>query len=215
MAGARAGTAGLMGAGRHWRDGARPVDLFDAKADALAILAALGLDAAKIQASRDAPDWYHPGRSGVLRLGPKMVLAHFGELHPRVLEALDLAPPVVAFELFLDALPPARRKATRARPALEASDLQPVRRDFAFLLDADTPAGDVIRAARGADKALIADVQVFDLFEGEALGEGRKSLAIEVTIQPREKTLTDAEIDAIAARIVRAVEKSTGGALRA
>ncbi|HXK54254.1 MAG TPA: phenylalanine--tRNA ligase subunit beta, partial [Hyphomicrobiales bacterium] len=156
----------------------------------------------------------HPGRSGSLQLGPKMVLAHFGEIHPLALEALDAEGPMVGFEVFLDAIPAQRAASAKSRPALEISGLQPVRRDFAFLLDDAVKAADVIRAARGADKAMIAEVSVFDLFAGKALGEGKKSLAIEVTLQPREKTLTDEEIDAVAKRIVAAVEKATGGSLR-
>jgi phenylalanyl-tRNA synthetase beta chain len=137
----------------------------------------------------------------------------FGEFHPDLLAKLGADAPLAGFELYLDALPPAKRKGT-ARPALDASDLQPVRRDFAFLLDRDVEAGDVVRAAAGADRALIADIGVFDVFTGQGVPEGKKSLAIEVTLQPRDKTLTDAEIEAVAAKIVAAVQKATGGELR-
>jgi phenylalanyl-tRNA synthetase beta chain len=211
--GVRAGAAALAGAGRHWSGAAPEAGAFDAKADAVALLSELGFDASKAQVMRDAPAWFHPGRSGTLRLGPKTVLAHFGELHPEALARFDLTGPVAAFEVFLDALPPSRRKDAR-RPALQAADLLPVRRDFAFVLDTKVAAGDVVRAALGADKKLIAAVNVFDLFEGSSLGEGKKSLALEVTLQPTEKTLTDEEIDAVAAKVIAAVGKATGGEIR-
>jgi len=212
--GVRSGTAKVGGGGRHWDGAAKDVDLFDAKADVFALLSALGLDPAKAQVTRDAPHWYHPGRSGTLRLGPKTVLAHFGELHPATLKALDLAAPVIAFEVFLDALP-AQKAKSRAKPRLEANDLLPVRRDFAFVLDRNVAAGDVVRAAAGADKALIRDVAVFDVFEGGALEkEGKKSLAIEVTLQPTSETLTDKDIEAVAQKVAAAVKKATGGEIR-
>ena len=213
-AGVRAGTAKLGGSGRHWDGAAKDVDVFDAKADAVAVLAALGVDAAKAQVTRDAPAWYHPGRSGTLRLGPKTILAHFGEVHPAALKALDVAAPVAAFEVFLDALP-AQKAKSRAKPRLEAADLLPVRRDFAFVLDRDVAAGDVVRAAAGADKTLISDVQVFDVFEGGALAEeGKKSLAVEVTLQPTSETLTDKDIEAVAQKVAAAVKAATGGEIR-
>lgn len=213
-AGVRAGTAGASGGGRHWDGKAQEVTVFDAKADAVAVLAALGIDASKAQITRDAPAWYHPGRSGTLRLGPKTVLAYFGELHPRTLVALDVAGPVVGFEVFLDALPPEKRK-SRAKAALAQSDLLPVRRDFAFVLDRGVAAGDVVRAALGADKALISAVSVFDVFEGGALAaEGKKSVGIEVTLQPASETLTDKDIEAISQKIVADVKKATGGEIR-
>jgi phenylalanyl-tRNA synthetase beta chain len=213
-AGVRAGTAGLGGSGRHWDGAAHDVDLFDAKADALAVLASLGFDHSKAQITRDAPAWYHPGRSGTLRLGPKTILAYFGEMHPATLKALDVPAPVAAFEVFLDALP-VQKARSRAKPRLEAADLQPVRRDFAFVLDRDVSAGDVVRAAAGADKALIREVAVFDVFEGGALAdEGKKSLAIEVTLQPTAETLTDKDIEAVVQKVAAAVKSATGGEIR-
>ncbi|HEY5830035.1 MAG TPA: phenylalanine--tRNA ligase subunit beta, partial [Hyphomicrobiaceae bacterium] len=209
----RAGASVLTGSGRHWAGSAPGASLYDAKADVAGLLAALGFDASKAQTTREAPAWFHPGRSGALKLGPKITLAHFGELHPETLRALDVAGPVAAFEVFIEALPPTRRKGL-ARAPLAAVDLLPVRRDFAFVLDAKVAAGDVMRAALSADKKLIAGVSVFDVFEGESLGAGKKSLALEVTLQPTEKTLTDAEIEAIAGRIVAAVTKATGGEIR-
>lgn len=212
--GIRRGTARPLGAGRHWQGKAGSVEAMDAKEDAVALLSALGAPIQSFQISADAPSWYHPGRSGVIRLGPKNVIGYFGELHPRVLDAMDVAGPVVGFEIFSDAVPEPKRKATRAKPPLALSDLQPLRRDFAFVVDEKVSADQLIRAARGADKKLIADISLFDLFEGGALGEGRKSLAIEVTLQPVEKTLTDEEIEAVSKAIVAAVEKATGGTLR-
>ncbi|MCT8970837.1 phenylalanine--tRNA ligase subunit beta [Microbaculum marinisediminis] len=214
VAGVRRGTAKAGGAGRHWSGAAEPVDVFDAKADAMAALAALGAPVATAQVQPGGGDWYHPGRSGLITLGPKTVLARFGELHPRTLSALDADGPMVAFEILLDAIPVPKAKPTKARPALDASDLMPVRRDFAFVVDSDVKAGAIVRAARGADKALITGVSVFDVFTGASLGEGRKSVAIEVTLQPRDKTLTDEEIDSVGKAIVAAVEKATGATLR-
>lgn len=211
-AGVRAGTARLPGSGRHWSGAGEAVDLFDAKADVLGVLDALGYGA-NAQTARGAPGWYHPGKSGVLQLGPKNILAHFGEVHPAILEQLNADGPLCAFEIFLDALPEPKR-ATRTRPALDVTDLQMVRRDFAFLVDEATAAGDVLRAAKGAEKALITDVTLFDVFTGKGVAEGKKSLAIEVTLAPRDKTLTDEEIEAVAGKVVAAVTKATGGELR-
>ncbi|GIL02205.1 MAG: phenylalanine--tRNA ligase beta subunit [Alphaproteobacteria bacterium] len=213
--GVRRATARPAGAGRHWQGAAGPVEAFDAKADALSVLAACGLDAARVQVAAEAPHWYHPGRSGAIRLGPQTVLAHFGELHPATLEALDASGPLVGFEVFLDAIPEPRARPTRTKPRLQVSPYQAVTRDFAFVLDRDADAASLVRAAAGADRRLIAGVTVFDVFEGAALGPGRKSVAIEVTLQPTERTLTEAEIEAVSARIVDSVRKSTGGVLRA
>jgi phenylalanyl-tRNA synthetase beta chain len=212
--GLRVGIARHDGGGRHWRSAGQSVDAFDAKADALAVLDALGAPLDKLQTTRTAPGWYHPGRSGTLQLGPKMVLAHFGELHPAILDALDIKGPAVAFELDLDALPAPKSKATRAKPALEMPDLMPVRRDFAFIVGKDAAADALVRAARGAEKALISDVTVFDIFEGDSIGADKVSVAIEVTLQPRDKTLTDADIEAVAEKVVAQVKKATGGTLR-
>ena len=208
-AGLRTGETGP----RHWAARPRPVDLFDAKADALALLAALGAPVENLLTTADAPAWFHPGRSGVLRLGSS-VLAAFGELHPRVLAALDVKGPAVGFEADIDRIPQPRAKAGPARSLLKASPFHPIERDFAFVVAADTPAEKLVRAAKGADKALIASVSVFDQFAGAALGEGRKSIAISVVLQPADRTLTEAEIEAVAAKIVAAVNKATGGTLR-
>ncbi len=198
---------------RHWRAQPRPVDVFDAKADALAVLADIGAPTAGLQTVAEAPSWYHPGRAGTLRLGPR-VLARFGEIHPRILRRFELRGPAAAFEIFLDRVPEPRTREGKMRPPLDAPPFQPVTRDFAFTVDADVPAERILRAARGADKELIAEVGVFDVYTGPGLGENRKSVAIWVTLQPRERTLTDAEIEAVAERIVASVEKQTGGILR-
>ena len=212
-AGVRFGRSALAGSGRDWSVEAPPADVFAAKADAVAALAAIGIDQSSLSVTREAPAWFHPGRSGALKLGPKVTLGVFGELHPDVLTKLGVDAPLAGFELYLDAIPAAKRKSL-TKPALDASDLQAVKRDFAFLLDADVAAAEVLRAAQGADRALITNVGVFDVFTGQGVPQGKKSLAIEVTLQPREKTLTDAEIEAVAAKIVAAVTKATGGELR-
>jgi phenylalanyl-tRNA synthetase beta chain len=206
-AGLRSGRAGP----RQWHAPPRPVDPFDAKADALAALAAARVPADNIQAGADPPPWYHPGRAGTLRLGPRL-LGAFGELHPAVLEALDLRGPAVAFEVFLDAVPEPR--AGRGRPPLDLSVFQPIERDFAFIMDRAVAAETLLRAARGVDRRLVSDIRLFDVYEGAGLPQGKKSLAITVVLQPREKTLTDAEIEGFSSRLVAAVEKATGGTLR-
>jgi phenylalanyl-tRNA synthetase beta chain len=211
--GVRAGAAQLTGLGRHWLAASSQANVFDVKADIIAVFAALGFDASRAQLTRDAPYWFHPGRSGTLRLGPKIVLAQFGEIHPETLSVLDVAAPAAAFELFLESVPIERKK-VRARPPLHASDLLPVRRDFAFVVDQNVAAGDVIRAALGADKALISSVDVFDVFQDASLGQGKKSIAIEVTLQPNTKTLTDAQIEAVARKVVAEVKRATGGEIR-
>jgi phenylalanyl-tRNA synthetase beta chain len=160
------------------------------------------------------PAWLHPGRSGTIQIGPQNVLGYFGELHPRALEALRAQGPVVGFEVILERIPAPKAKATRAKPVLELSPLQPVERDFAFVVDRSVKAGDIVRAAQSADKKLVEAVSVFDVYEGQGIEAGKKSIAIAVTLQPREKTMTEQEIDAVAAKIVAEVTKRTGGALR-
>jgi phenylalanyl-tRNA synthetase beta chain len=211
--GVRHGFASSEGTGRNW-SGSAAADAFDAKADAFAVLAAAGAPVQALQIVPGGPAWLHPGRSGTIQMGPQNVLGHFGELHPRALEALGADGPMIAFEVILDRIPEAKRKPTRAKPALELSAFQPVSRDFAFIVDRNVKAGDIVRAAQSADKKLITDVTVFDVYEGKGVDDGKKSIAIAVTIQPREKTLTDQEIDAVAGKIVAEVTKKTGGALR-
>jgi phenylalanyl-tRNA synthetase beta chain len=196
---------------RDWRESVAEADLYDAKADALAALAAAGAPLGNIQVSADPPPWYHPGRAGRLRLGATE-LGHFGEIHPDVLEAFDAKGPVAAFEVFLDAVPAPRTG--RARPPLRLSVFQHVERDFAFVVDRDLPAETLLRAARGVDRRLVSEVRLFDVYEGTGLPDGKKSLAIAVTLQPQDATLTDAEIEGFSKRLVAAVEKATGGTLR-
>jgi phenylalanyl-tRNA synthetase beta chain len=158
--------------------------------------------------------WLHPGRSGTIQIGPQNVLGYFGELHPRTLEALGADGPLVGFEVILDGIPDAKQKPTRAKPVLEIFPFQPVSRDFAFIVDRTVKAGDIVRAAQGVDKKLITAVTVFDVYEGKGIDEAKKSVAIAVTMQPREKTMTDQEIEAVAAKIVTEVNNKTGGVLR-
>jgi len=208
-AGLRAGRTGP----RHWAAAPRAVDLFDVKADAIGALRAAGAPVANLQVTADAPGWYHPGRSGTLRLG-KNVLAWFGEVHPRILRALDAKAPMAAFELFLDRVPQPRAKDGKKRPLLRPSPYPAVARDFAFVVAADVPAEKLVRAAQGADKALVRGVSVFDLYAGKGIGEGMKSLALSVTLQSPDRTLTDSDIEAAAEKIVANVAKQTGGTLR-
>jgi phenylalanyl-tRNA synthetase beta chain len=212
-AGVRRGFATSQGLGRHW-SGARAADAFDAKADALAVLAEAGAPMQALQIVPGGPAWLHPGRSGTIQIGPQNVLGYFGELHPRTLEALRADGPLMAFEVVLDRIPQGKQRPTRAKPLLELPPFQPVSRDFAFIVDRRIRAGDIVRAAHGVDKKLIADVTVFDVYEGKGIDEDKKSVAIAVTLQPREKTMTDEEIDAVATRIVAEVTKKTGGTLR-
>jgi phenylalanyl-tRNA synthetase beta chain len=211
--GIRHGFASSRGIGRHWT-GSTTADVFDAKADALAVLAAAGAPMQALQIAPGGAGWLHPGRSGTIQIGPQNVLGYFGELHPRALEALRADGPLMAFEVVLDRIPQAKPKPTRAKPVLELSPFQPVSRDFAFIVDRSVRAGDIVRAAQGADRKLITGLTVFDVYEGKGIDEGKKSIAIAVTIQPREKTLTDQEIDAVAAKIVAEVNRKTGGTLR-
>ena len=215
--GIRGGFASSQGLGRNW-SGSAQSNVFDVKADALAVLAAAG---APVQALQIAPGggdrfpaWLHPGRAAAIQMGPQNVLGHFGELHPRALEQLGADGPLMAFEVILDRIPEGKAKATRAKPPLDLPAFHPVERDFAFIVARDVRAADLVRAAQAADKKLITGVTVFDVYEGKGIDPDKKSIAIAVTIQPREKTLTDQEIDAIAAKIVADVMKKTGGALR-
>ncbi|NNH30869.1 phenylalanine--tRNA ligase subunit beta, partial [Rhizobium sp. SEMIA 4085] len=216
--GIRRGTASLTGAGRMWsnnlKGGGKPVDVFDAKADALAVIEACGLPMGNIQIEQGGPEWYHPGRSGTIKMGPKVVLGYFGEFHPSTLEALDVSGALCGFEVYIDAMPEPKKKATRTKPALELSPFQAVKRDFAFVVDKTVEAGTIIKAASGADRKLVTGVNVFDIFEGGSLGEGKKSVAIEVQIQPVERTLTDEDFEALTQKIVASVTKFTGGVLR-
>ena len=212
--GLRRGLAKPAGSGRHWSDKAGPVDVFDAKADAIAVLAAAGAPMQALQVVPGGPAWFHPGRSGTIQIGPQKVLGHFGELHPRAIAGLKAEGPLVAFEVILEKVPDPKVRPTRAKPLLDLSPFQPVERDFAFVVDNTVKAADIVRAAQNVDKKLVSNVVVFDVYEGKGIDPGKKSIAIAVTIQPRDKTMTDAEIEALAGKIVAEVTKRTGGALR-
>jgi len=196
---------------RHWA-GAETVDVFTVKRDCLAVLEAVGAPVSALQSVLAETSWLHPGRGGALKIGPKLV-AVFGELHPKTLVALDVSGPALAFEIDLDAIPSPRAKG-RARPVFEKRDLMPLSRDFAFVVDEGKAAADLVSAALRADKTLITDVTLFDVYRGPGVPEGKKSLAIEVTLQPTDKTLTDAEIEAVSAKVIAAANKAVGGVLR-
>lgn len=199
---------------RHWASdqNERGVDAYDAKADALAVLAACGAPAGNAQISRDAPGYYHPGRSGVLRLG-KNIIAQFGEIHPAILEEMDIKTPMAGFEVFIENIPEARKKGT-AKKLLELSQFQPVSRDFAFVVKDEISAEDIIRASKSADKKLITDAEVFDVYTGKGIDKGHKSLALNITIQPTEATLSEEQLEEIMNNVIDAVSKKCDGVLR-
>jgi len=209
-AGIRAGAEGA----RHWAEDEtnRPVDLFDAKADALAVLEAGGVATANLQITTEAPGYYHPGRSGIMRQG-KNILAQFGEIHPAILEKLDLKQNISGFEVYLDNIPKARAKGT-ARKLLKLEPLQAVNRDFAFIVNANIKADDVAKSAFAADKKLIIAADIFDIYAGKGIEEGKKSVAINMTIQPKDKTLTDEDLEELSEKVIANVHKKTGGLLR-
>lgn len=198
---------------RHWAARAAGFDVYDAKAEALAVLEAAGAPVDRLQVTVDAPEWFHPGRSGTLRLDPRNPIAHFGELHPKVARALDIKGTVVAVEIYLDAIPQPKA-VKRARAKYAPSDLMPVSRDFAFVVKADVEAGKLVQAVRGADKQAITAVEVFDVFQGPGVEDGHKSIALAVTLQPGATSFTDADLEAISGKIVAAAGK-VGAVLRA
>jgi phenylalanyl-tRNA synthetase beta chain len=210
----RKGTATPRGEGRHWAGAALPASAYDAKADLMGLLASLGVATGGLQIVAGGTAAFHPGRSALLRFGPKTRVGAFGELHPRVLAALDVGGPIVGFEIILDELPPAKAKATKAKPRLDLPELMPLQRDFAFVVDRSVEAGDIVKAALGAERSLISDIVIFDVYVGQGVPEGKKSVGIAATIQPRDHTLTDAEIEVVAAKIVADVGKKTGATLR-
>ncbi len=211
--GVRRGLAKAETAGRSWH-GSTPADAFDAKADAIGLLAALGVPVGGLQIVPGGPAWFHPGRSATLQFGPKVVIGAFGEIHPKIAKALDVKGSPVAFEINLSALPPQKARPTKAKPKLALSDFQPVSRDFAFVVDQQVNAQDIVKAVIAAERQMVTAVDIFDLYEGAGVGEGKKSVAVGITLQPVEKTLTDVEIDTIAAKIVAEVSKKTGATLR-
>jgi len=199
---------------RHWA-GKGQVDALAVKADALAALDAMGAKVSNLQLSKPNGEYWHPGRSARLQMGPKNILADFGEIHPRTLKALGIEDRVVAFEIWPENIPaPKKKSASKAKAALTLSDFMPVHRDFAFVVAEDVEAGTILKAAKGADKQLISDVSLFDVYRGTGMEEGHKSLAIDVTLSPREATLTDKDIDAVSDKIIAQVMKA-GGRLRA
>jgi phenylalanyl-tRNA synthetase beta chain len=199
---------------RRW-DKAQAEDIFALKGDLLALLAELGAPSASLQVvEEDAGAWWRPGRHARIKLGARTVLADFGELHPRVLSALDVEAGVIAFEIYLEAIPEPKKKAAKTKPALKLSPFMPLTRDFAFVADRATPAGDLVRAVMAADRVLIAQARVFDVYEGPGVAEGKKSVAVEAVIQPTDHTLADKEIEALSGKIVASVAKATGAALR-
>jgi phenylalanyl-tRNA synthetase beta chain len=209
----RRGRAKADAEGRHWSGGGL-VDAFDAKRDAMTLLAALGVNANAIQVVPGGPPFLHPGRAATIKIGPKTVVGWFGQLHPSACEALDAEGPIVAFEITLDAIPAPKAKPTKTKPKLVRSDFMPVERDLAFVVGETVGAADIVKAAEGAERSLVAKVGVFDVYRGQGLPEGAKSIAIHVTLQPRERTLTEAEIDAAISRIVADVSRKTGATLR-
>lgn len=204
---------GAMG-DKHWSgaNAARAVDAYDAKADALLAIEAAGGPAGNLQVTRDAPSYYHPGRSGALRLGAN-IIATFGEIHPRILDEMKISSPVVGFEVFLENIPEPKKKGT-ALPLVELSPFQPISRDFAFLADASVDADSFVKAIKSVDRNLISTVEIFDIYAGKGIEPGKKSVAIAVTIQPRSATLTDAEIEGISKKIIDTVTQKTGATLR-
>jgi len=209
----RRGMAKRQGEGRHWSGGGG-VEVFDAKGDVLALLASLGVAASAVQIVPGGPAFLHPGRSATLQFGPKNIIGWFGQLHPSACEALDAEGPLVAFEIVLDAIPAPKPKPTKAKAKLERSEFMPLERDLAFIVTEATRAADLVKAALGADRALVTGAQVFDVYRGAGVPEGHKSIAVSLSLQPRERTLTDSEIEATVAKIVAEVSKKTGATLR-
>lgn len=214
VCGIRRGTERFEGAGRFWDSDAKVVDAFSAKADAFAVLEACDIDMSKLHVEVGAPDWYHPGRSGVIKLGSGNILGFFGTFHPSTLKRLGVVGSLCGFEIFLDRIPEQKKKVTKVRPPLKLSPFQMIRRDFAFVVDKEVPSSLIVRSALSADKNLIHSVRVFDLFEDPVLGENKKSIAIEITVQPIERTLTDADLEEFSTRVVESVGKKTGAYLR-
>ena len=210
----RRGLAKSGGAGRHWSEKPAAADVFDAKADALALLETLGIALGGLSVDAPGPAFLHPGRSGALKFGPRQTIGWFGEFHPETLDLFDIDSPVAGFEILLDALPVAKPRPTKTRPRLALSDLMPIERDFAFVVNRASPAADLLKAVFAADRSLIADAAIFDVYHGPGVPDGKKSIAVAVTLQPREKTLAEADIESVSARIVAEVAKRTGGRLR-
>ena len=209
----RRGRAKADAEGRNW-SGGECVDVFDAKRDAMTLLSALGVNANAVQIVPRGPSFLHPGRSATLQFGPKTVVGWFGQLHPSACPALNAEGAIIAFEITLDAIPAPKTRSTKTKPKLIRSDFMPVERDLAFVVGETVSAADILKAAESAERSLVAGVGVFDVYRGEGVAEGAKSIAIHVTLQPREGTLTEAEIDAVVSKIVAEVSRKTGATLR-
>ena len=209
----RRGRAKAGEEGRNWSGGGL-VDVFDAKRDAMTLLSALGVNANAVQIVPGGPSFLHPGRAATLQFEPKTVVGWFGQLHPSACEALDAEGPIVAFEITLDAIPAPKTKPTKTKPKLVRSDFMAVERDLAFVVGERVTAAEILKAAESAERSLVARVGIFDVYRGEGVAEGAKSIAIHVTLQPRERTLTEAEIDAVVSKIVAEVSRKTGATLR-
>lgn len=195
-----------------WQDKSKAVDFFDAKTDVWALLQQAGLNPDALTVTAEAPHWYHPGQSGVVRLG-KNIVAQFGVLHPKILKDWDIDFAVVAFEIFIDNLPPLKAKKSSTKASLILNSLQPVTRDFAFVVANTVTSDAVLKAAKNVDKNLITAINLFDVYAGKGVAENHRSLAFSITLQPQTNTLTDADIDTVSKGIVSAVEK-LGGQLR-
>jgi len=199
---------------RHWQKNSEDINVYDAKADAISILNAIGVKADNAQVVAEAPAWYHPGRSGVIRLGPKNIMAYFGEIHPNILKKLDVKGPLVGFEIMLGNIPLPRSKVGNSRGPLKSSDFQSVERDFAFVVSKDLAAEQLVKVISSVDKKLIDSVNVFDVYEGAGIDDGKKSIAVNVRLQPFNKTMTDDEIEEFRQDVISIVIKKTGGTLR-
>jgi phenylalanyl-tRNA synthetase beta chain len=201
--------------GKHWSGptASRAVDLYDAKADMFSALESCGLATPTLQITKDAPSYFHPGRSGAVRLGPNNI-AYFGEIHPAILQEMKIDDAVVGFELFLESVPAQKKKTTTNLPLVSLPPFQPVTRDFAFVVNDRTEGDILIKTIKLVDRDLIERVEIFDIYKGTGVAEGQKSVALSVTLQPKVKTLTDDEIEALAQKIVKAIEEKTGAKLR-
>lgn len=199
---------------RHWANNPKDVNVYDAKADAVAILSSLGVDTDTVQVIANAPGWYHPGRSGVLQLGPKNIMAYFGEIHPAIIKKMDVKGPIVGFEIMIATIPFPKSKSGNSRGPLKASDFPSVEKDFAFVVDVDMPADEIVKSVRSVNKNLIENINIFDVYKGQGIDENKKSVAVNVKLQPQDKTMTDEEIETFRQEVIAKVLKKTGGILR-
>ena len=199
---------------RHWQNRPEDVDVYDAKAYAIAILSSIGVNTDNAQIVAEAPSWYHPGRSGVIRLGPKNIMAYFGEIHPTILKKMNVKGPMVGFEIMIGNIPLPRSQSGNSRGPLKVSDYQSVERDFAFVVDKSMPAERLIKVVSSVNKKLIDNISIFDVYQGAGVDDDKKSIAINVKLQPFDKTMTDEEIEAFSKQVIDAVSGKIGGTLR-